>query len=245
LAGKVSELSTDGTRSATYNIAAGGSSVLYAPALYMHCYSLTSAIVVQNLHNDQTATVSIGFYDRAGNLTTTYSMGNIGPKQAAGIYLPSLGLPDGWCGSAHITSIYGQPLAARVNANYITGNMNGAYAYNVASMSSTIAYLARVTKNASGRMTGYTFHNISSNPLEVTAYYYNAATGALSKTRSWTGEANDLNGYVTVGVYQDSDTDLPDGWEGSIKLVANQPWLVVVMREDTSTSTSAYSGDGH
>lgn len=241
LAGQIYERSIDGTRSATYNTASGGSTTLYAPALYKNQWGLGSAIVVQNLSTTFAATVDLDFYDRSGVKTgPTYTFIAIGTERAEGVNLSSIAsLGTSWTGSVHITSRGGQPLAARVITDSLT---HGSFSYNAATLPANYVYLPRAAKNANGRTTGYTFQNIDSESVDVTAYYYDDDTGALVYTKEWTASNNNqMAGYATIGQAQGGDP-LADGWEGSIVLVASRPTIVAIMREDTSNSYGAFSG---
>jgi len=50
-----------------------------------------------------------------------------------------------------------------------------------------------------------------------------------------------LGRQAVTGRHQSLDPYLGDGWTGSIVLQASQP-LVAMMREDSSSTTSAYNG---
>jgi len=217
---------TDGT-TRTSNAVAGGSTTLYAPALYKAAYSLTAGVVVQNIGPVST-NVTVEFYHRDGTSAGTYALGSIGAERAAGVYLASVpGLPGGWAGSARMVSS-GQPIAAM-----ITTDMPGAgvYAYNAANSSSpkSLLYLPRIAKQAGGRTTSFLILNTSTSAsLQVTALYY-SMLGTLSGQFAVT-----LPPRGSAGYYQGNDTFLPTGWEGSVLLQANSPSLIAVLREELS-----------
>jgi len=84
-------------------------------------------IRVQNA-GTQTASAMVTFYGPSGNTVTTTSL-SIPPGDARNLYLPNVsGLPDGFIGSAVITS--GQPLVAVGNGSCTNCTGDTAFAYN-------------------------------------------------------------------------------------------------------------------
>lgn len=215
----------------TSNTAAGGSTILYAPALYKAAFNLTSGIVVQNVGSTST-NVTGEFYNRNGTPAGTYSLGAVGAERAAGVYLGSLSeqqLPSGWMGSARIVSSE-QPIAAMVTTDRPGA---GVYAYNAADSSSpkSTVYLPRIAKQVGGRTTSFLILNTSASAaLQVTARYY---TTSGTQTSEFTVT---LPARGSAGYYQGNDTFLPPGWEGSVLLQANGPTLVAILREELSSS---------
>lgn len=232
---KVYDVFADGS-TRTSNAAAGGSTVLYGPAVYRAAYSLTSGVVVQNIGSSST-TVTLEFYNRDGSLRTTYSLGAIGAERAAGVYLASVpGLPDGWAGSVRIVSS-GQSLVAMVTTDRPAA---GIYAYNAPSSPTRTVYIPRAAKNANGRTTSYVIQNASTGTtLQVTATYYDTSGAVRYQT-----SLAQLPPKGSAGYWQGGDPSLPDGWEGSILLQANYPWLVAMMREDIGNSLGGATGIG-
>jgi hypothetical protein len=225
--------SDQSTRS--YNASAGGGSLLYGPAQYRNSWGLTSGIVVQNLSSSQSATVGLAFYNRNGTYATSYSLGTIGARRATGVYLPNVpGLPDGWAGSVQISSAGGQALAAVIQVNYAGKGMN---AYNAASLSSSSIILPFAAKNGSGRTSGYVIQNTSVNSANINVAYYYSGGGDSIHTSQYA-----LNAYGALGQFQGNDGFLPDGWQGSVVITADGPWLAAMMRVDTSASNGAYTG---
>jgi len=237
LAASVLDVYTDG-RTRTANAAGDGAATLYAAALYRAAYNTTSGIVVQNIGLMPTG-VEVRFYDRSGAWRTTYLLNNgnaLDGQRAAGVNLAAVpGLYDGWLGSARIVSANGQPLAAIATGSQPDA---GVFAYNAASAATRTVVLPRGAKNAADRTTSYLIQNI--NPggwLHVIARYYDAG-GNVSGTPA----TYDLAPYASVGRNQGADTQLSDGWTGSIVLEADGPWMVAISREKSATSISAASG---
>ncbi len=228
--------SDQSTRS--YNASAGGSGLLYGPAQYRNSWGLTSGIVVQNLSSSQSATVGLTFYNRNGTYATSYSLGAIGARRAAGVFLTAVsGLLDGWAGSVRISSgVGGQALAAVTQVNYAGKGMN---AYNAASLSSGSIILPFAAKNGGGRTSGYVIQNTSANSANINVAYYNLGGGDPIHISQYA-----LNAYGSLGLFQGNDGFLPDGWQGSVVITADGPWLAAMMRVDTSSSSGAYSGVG-
>jgi murein DD-endopeptidase MepM/ murein hydrolase activator NlpD len=212
-----------------YNASSVGTSLTYVPAAYKNKWGMTSGVVVQNVGSGS-ITAYLYFYDRAGNYVTSVSLPNIGAGRAQGLWLGDEGaLPDGWTGWVKVLS--SNPLAVYVN----TARPEDHYAYTGASTTGNTAILPWAAKNASGHTTGYTVLNTSSSSVQVTATYYNTS-GSIQGSEVYSLPARGVEGR-----YQGGDTFLPDGWQGSIVLQANG-LLVAVMREDSSSTTSAYNG---
>ncbi|MBI4769806.1 MAG: hypothetical protein HY784_05160 [Chloroflexi bacterium] len=222
-----------GATTRTYNASAGGGSVLYVPAVYKGWNGFTSGLVVQNIGVSNT-TVTVYFYDRSGALRTTYAMGTLNVSRAAGVHLSGLsGLPAPWVGSARVVSS-GQPLAVTVQTDYTYGGRN---AFSGASAPGSTVYMPRAAKSAGGYTSSYLLQNSGSSSLQVTATYYDSG-GNWAYARQHT-----LNAYGAAGNWLGADP-LPAGWQGSIVFTADQPWLVVMLRDDLSNSISGYNGIG-
>jgi len=218
-----------GQAARAYNVSAAGSTPLYVPAAYKNQWGMTSGLTVQNVGSAST-TAYLYFYDRDGRYRTSHTLSNIGAKRAAGVWLGNVsGLGTSWTGWVKVVS-YGQPLAIAVT----TVRPEGYYDYTGASTAGNAGILPWAAKNAGGRTTGYTVLNTSGSQVQVTATYYGGG-GNVSHSETYS-----LSPGEVVGRHQSNDP-LPNGWQGSIVLQANEP-LVVVMREDGGSTTSAYNG---
>ena len=216
-----------------YNASSAGSSTLYVPAAYKNQWGMTTGLVVQNVGSGPT-TAYLYFYDRDGNYIASVSLLDIDAGRAQGLWLgDTSAVPDGWTGWVKVGSSNGQPLAVYVN----TVRPEGHYAYTGASTPGNTAILPWAAKNASGRTTGYTVLNTSSSSVQVTATYYDTSGWARAS------QVYSLPAKGVKGRYQGDDTFLPDPWQGSIVLQAGAGGpLMAMMREDSSSTTSAYNG---
>jgi len=214
-----------------YNASSAGSSTLYVPAAYKNKWDMTTGLVVQNVGSSRT-TAYLYFYNREGGYSAFRALSDIDVGRAQGLWLgDESALPDVWTGWVKVGSS-GQPLAVYVN----TVRPEGHYAYTGASTPGNTATLPYAAKNANGGSTGYTVLNTSQSGVQVRANYYkNDGTEARSPEYYW------LEPRAVTGRHQSLDPDLPPVWTGSIVLQASQP-LVAVMREDGSSTTSAYNG---
>jgi thermitase len=115
LAGLVNEVNYDRNISSTYQLLSGGQSSLYMPLLLRDAERMTSGIQVQN-SGPSPATVTIT-YRSASGVRLAVQTDTIEPGAARGYIQTGVqGLPEGFTGTAVITSEGGQPLAAIVNA---------------------------------------------------------------------------------------------------------------------------------
>jgi hypothetical protein len=100
-----------GSEITSYNGFANGSTNMYAPALFKQANggSDDSALYIQNVHDTNTANVTIKFYDTSGALSCTMT-DTISHGSSKGYWLPDLTcLPAGWEGSVKVES--DQPVA--------------------------------------------------------------------------------------------------------------------------------------
>jgi len=99
--------------------------------------------------------------------------------------------------------------------------------------------MPRAAKRANGYTTSYLLQNTGDAPMQVIANYYDSGG-------NWAGYAltYDLPARGAAGNWLGADPNppIPDGWQGSIVFSANQPWLVVMLRDDLSNSISGYNG---
>ena len=115
ISGLVNEVNYDRNVSSTYQLLGSGQPTIYAPLLLRNSDGLSSGLQVQNL-GSRPANVVITYRSQAGAILVVQS-DTIDPSAARTYFQPTtLGLPDGFVGSATLTSDGGQPLAAIVNA---------------------------------------------------------------------------------------------------------------------------------
>jgi hypothetical protein len=115
VAGLVNEVNYDRNVSATYQLLAAGQPALYAPLLVRGFEGLGSGLQVQNL-GQRSTNVSITYRNQTG-ATLLVQNDTIEASSAKTYFQPATaGLPDGFAGTAVVSSEGGQPLAAIVSA---------------------------------------------------------------------------------------------------------------------------------
>ncbi len=182
-----------GTQVTSYSGFAAGAASNYVPMLFKNAFggSYDSAFYVQNVDPTNTATISIKFYDSAGNLSCTLP-DTVAPLASKGWWVPAQScLPVGWVGGAVVTSNYpivsvGRPhVGAQVTtyAGIPTGN--------------TSLYLPMLFKNAFGGTYNSAFYIQNTdavNPASVTIQFFDTL-GNLSCVRSDSIPARATLGY--------------------------------------------------
>jgi hypothetical protein len=170
-----------GSEITTYNGFSGGSLAAYAPMLFKQANGGTddSALYIQNVHGSDTASVTIKFYDPAGNLTCTLP-DTISSGSSKGYWLPDLTcLLPGWTGSAKVESnkpvvVIGRPhLGTSVTA--YDGFTAGGLASNV-----PMLFKHMWTVYDSGL---YIENTDTVNPASITVKFYDV-NGYLNCTRT-------------------------------------------------------------
>jgi hypothetical protein len=115
LSGLVNEVNYDRGISAIYQLLSGGQTTIYAPLLARNVDGVSTGLQVQNL-GQRPAPVTLTFRDQAGT-TLAVLTDTIDAASAKTYFQPALaGLPEGFSGTAVLTSDGAQPLAAIVNA---------------------------------------------------------------------------------------------------------------------------------
>jgi len=90
----------------TYSGFSSGSLTSYIPMLFKNAFggSYNAAFYIQNIHASNTATITIKYYDSAGNLNCAVN-DTISPLASKGYWLPSVGcLSNGWVGGVEVVS---------------------------------------------------------------------------------------------------------------------------------------------
>jgi len=184
--------------------------------------------IFQNI-GSSTASVVVEYINEDGNVDATkyrtvnrYGAGTIGAARS--------GLPDGWRGSAVLSS--NQPLAAVVQISWSGLGKVGA-AYSGLSSPGTEVYLPDVA-TSSGTDTQITVQNASAAQAQVSVYYY-AADGTL------TGPKGPY--AIPVGAERTLDVSKAVGtsWSGSVRITSTVDIAAVATRHWTSKS-AAYQG---
>jgi hypothetical protein len=172
---------------------------LHAPAIANNAYGgYTTGIGIVNV-SDASTDILITYRDQAGTVITTKTLAAVPAHAYRDAYSGTAGLPDGFAGSATITS--SQPLAAIVNEV----GPHGQFSSYDTPVGGTNALYAPVMLNGGfgGYYTGIAIRNTTANPGVVSITYYDA-TGAVAKT---VVKAISANGYL--GIYQGDPNDGP------------------------------------
>lgn len=173
---------------------------LYAPAIANNAYGgYTTGIGLLNLGADPSV-VTITYRDTNGNPVRTAGVAGLAAHSYIGLFNgdPGLGLPDGFAGTATISSD-GQPLAAIVNETGPGGQLSS---YDMVGAGATNLQAPAALRNAAGGFnTGMGIQNITGVAGTVQVSYYDAG-GTLKSTSTV-----QLAAYGYRGVYQ--GTDIP------------------------------------
>ena len=94
-----------GTQVTTYSGFAAGGLSMSVPMLFKQAFgTYNSALYVQNIDSVNTASITVKYYDKNGDLSCT-NVDTIAPLASKGYWVPSeTCLPAGWVGSAQVTS---------------------------------------------------------------------------------------------------------------------------------------------
>jgi hypothetical protein len=188
-----------GAEVTSYSGFSGGSGSMYVPMLFKGAFggSYNAAFYVQNVDPNplHTATISIKYYDSAGNLTCEAG-DTVSALASKGYWVPSQScLPAGWVGGAVVTSNY--PIVA-VGRPHVGTQVT---TYPGIASGSTNLYLPMLFKNMWGSYNSafYVQNTDTLNPANVTLKFYDM-DGNLSCTRSDSIPAKATLGYWVPSV---------------------------------------------
>ncbi len=227
LAAFVNEFAPGGGDATSYTgITSGVGSTLYAPAIANLAYGgYTTGIGLVNLATSPT-NITVTYRDGTGVTSATQNLPNVAAGAYQGIYSGTAGLPNGFAGTATITSSAGS-LAAVVNE---TGPGNQFSSYDAVAAGSTTSFAPVALNNAyGGYNTGMGIQNTTASAGTVTITYY-TSTGTATVTTS----PIVANGYL--GVYQ--GTDIPTAGAYTAKLTSSVP-VAAIVNEVAPSNTSA------
>ena len=221
-----------GAEVTTYNGFASGGTTMYVPMLFKKAFgSYDSALYVQNVDAVETASITIKYYDSAGNLSCTRN-DTISPLSSKGYWVPSeTCLPDGWVGGVVVTSDRDIVAVGRPHVgNQIT-------TYNGFASGSTTMYVPMLFKKAFGSYDSALYvQNVDAvETASITIKYYDSA-GNLSCTRNDT-----ISPLSSKGYWVPSETCLPDGWVGGVVVTSDRD-IVAVGRPHLGTEVMTYNG---
>jgi alpha-tubulin suppressor-like RCC1 family protein len=192
----------DATSYSGVRVPSGVGATLYAPTIVNNAYGgYTTGIGLLNQGNSPTD-VSITYRDGSGAVVKTQTVSGLAAHAYQALYSGDavLALPNGFAGTATMTSSTGQPLGAIVNETGPGGQFSS---YDAVPSGSTLLNVPVALNNAyGGYYTGMGIQNTSASPGTVFVTYYDAFGSATTKTLPIVA-----NGYL--GVYQGSVTDGP------------------------------------
>jgi len=224
-----------GAQQMTYNSFFHGSTSVYVPMLFNQAFGGTyvSALYIQNLDPNFTATFSLKFYDTNGNLTCTMLNQQRDPLAAKGYWLPTeTCVPPGWVGGVLIESDH--PLAA-VARSHVGAEIT---AYSGVVESAHTTYVPMLFKNAFGGgydAALYVQNADLNNAAQITINYY-ASSGALTCTTTETFAPMAAKGYWLPAI-----GCITDGWAGSAVIISDSN-VVAVGRPHIGAEVTSYNG---
>jgi hypothetical protein len=185
-----------------------GTWTIYAPAIANNAYGgYTTGIGLVNVSNI-TVNVTVTYRDGSGTVIKTQTLSNVAAGAYQALYSgdTTLGLPNGFSGTATITSSAGY-LAAVVNETGPGGQFSS---YDAVPAGSTTLYAPAALHNAyGGYNTGMAIQNTTATAGAVTITYYDTNGTPTVKTSSIAA-----NGYL--GVYQGTDIPSPGAYTARI-----------------------------
>ncbi|MCL5958124.1 MAG: hypothetical protein M1358_02210 [Chloroflexi bacterium] len=230
----VNEVRADGS-AMSYDAPSVGSTNTYLPTVMNNAYGgWSSGFGIANT-SASSGSVIISYRNSSGAEVShrTVSLGGYG---YVGVYQgdPAQGLPDGFAGSALLTST----VPVTVIVNEVNGSDAGSMSYRGLGAGSQSIYLPTVARNAyGGWTTGTGIANTSGSAGSFTISYRNLdGTEAASRT-------NTLSPYGYVGLYQgDPGQGLPDGFAGSAIISATVPVASIVNEVNSNGNALSYTG---
>ena len=192
----------DATSYSGIQVPSGVATTLYAPTIVNNAYGgYTTGIGLLNQGSSPTD-VTITYRDGGGLLVKTQTVTALAAHAYQALYSGDAGLalPNGFAGTASITSSAAQPLGAIVNETGPGGQFSS---YDAVASGSRSLNLPVALNNAyGGYYTGLAIQNTSASPDTVSVTYYDASGTATA--RSFT-----IAGNGSLGVFQGSATDGP------------------------------------
>jgi Bacterial Ig-like domain (group 3) len=219
----------DATSYTGVQVAGGVGTTLFAPTIVNNAYGgYTTGIGLLNEGSSATD-VTITYRDGGGNVIKTKTV----PGLAAHAYLSlysgdaALALPNGFAGTATITSSAGQPLGAVVNEVGPGGQFSS---YDAVPAGSTTLYAPVALRNAfGGYNTGMGIVNTTAAAGTVTINYYDSSGTPTTTTAS-------IPAHGSLGVYQGTDIPVDGSYTAKI---SSDVAIAAIVNEVAASSTSA------
>lgn len=202
----------------TYNLTAEGSKTLYAPLIKKDYYGQFTGLRVFNPHSSASASVTVTYYDSASGKTyTVFPPHTIPPHGSVTLVSDSI-LPDGFLGSARVTS--NRPVVASLHESGTARKMASNLFHATASRRSIAA---RVCQNCydgmSWMITGLRVQNVGNGSANVQIQFYSSTGAPVGGPK----QIPNLGKYRAENVI-----GTPSKFSGSAVLTADQPIVAIV-----------------
>jgi hypothetical protein len=202
--------------------------------------SYNAAFYLQNVHESNTANVTIKYYDNGGVLSCTKADA-IAPLASKGYWVPSVtcdtgSLPAGWVGGVKVES--DQPIVG-VGRPHIASQVMTYIGFAGGGSNSYVPMLFKGAFGGSYNAALYIQNVHETNIANVTIKYYDNG-GVLSCTKADTIAPLASKGYWLPSATCDSGS-LPTGWVGGVVVTSDQP-IVGVGRPHIGTQVTTYNG---
>jgi streptogramin lyase len=207
----------------------GSGTALYAPAIANNAYGgYTTGIGLVNV-SAASADITVTYRDGSGSIVQAQTLSGVAAGAYQGLYSGAASLPNGFAGTATITSSAGA-LAAVVNETGPGGQFSS---YDAVPAGSSALFAPAALRNAfGGYNTGMGIQNTTGTAGTVTINYYDS-TGTATMT-TWPIAAN---GYL--GVYQ--GTDIAADGAYTAKITASIAIAAIVNEVALSTTSAQQS----
>jgi len=200
---------------------ASGSAQAFIPGLYKNYYGFVSALLVQNIDPSQTATVQVKY---SNNATDSAS---IPPGGSALFYTPGNNqLPNGWQGSATVTSTGGQQILASVNVQASGQAGTGLATYNGFTSGTNTVFAPGLLKSYYGFNSALTIQNVDTQPATVTVKYSNGASDSPVVLQPGQSKL----------FYQPGESALPNGFNGGATITSQGGKIVGLINIQGATN---------
>jgi len=194
-----------GGNTQSYSGMIAGYPTLYVPALYQGYYGWVSSLTIQKLEPGDT-TVTVTYSD--GTTPTQVLLTDAIPGKE--LYMPNLhAYSYKTLFGATITNSAGLDLVAVANS----ANGRQAQTYNAFGVGSVTVGIPTVNKYYYGWISSFTCQNVGAVKSSMNISYQNYEANGYSTA--------ELNPGTTVEIFQPNESFLPNGYRGSVTVVAN------------------------
>jgi hypothetical protein len=221
IAAVVNELHQTGSGS-SYEATSGGSTRLSAPLLFKNSSGWNTGLQVQNVGSNPTGVV-VTYYSSDGRVGQWNEQATIPPSGTATFYQPAnTALPDGFVGSAVVTSTSGEPLVGIVNE--VHADRGVAMTYRALGDGATALALPYVARNAEGWSTGLQVQNLGTDATTVVVLLQDENGVLVQRAIA------QVQPGASRSFYLPSIDGVPDGWRGSAAVLSSpeQPLGAIV-----------------